>query len=248
MTKFYSKTSAAALTVGIALIAQYAEAAPTPVPLDNPTFINKVPIGWTLSGTATTALGVINYSDALSQSYGIERAADIICVLSNGCDASLFSKLSQTVNTLITGHKYQLNWYAYAWAYREDGTDVNAGPMKVQLGDQVSDPIPVNSIQGLEVNLASPPLWAPYSFIFTYTGSTSSADLSFIQNYSGLTVGCVPCGGEGENLFIANASLSDLGDGPGPGPNVSEPGTLGILALGLGGLGLFYNRRRNGAV
>jgi hypothetical protein len=241
MTKLPLNAAGLVIAVGCVLAVPHASGAS--VPLVNPSFADGQN-GWSLSWANFPNNGApgFTWGGAGPNDFGITARGVMYCYWN--CPATGSSKLSQSVN-LTQNHHYEVTYYAYNWSYYDTGYPGPSDPMNVQLGSQVSDPITVPNVTTLSGY--NPAIFEKRVVDFTYTGPTGSAELSFIQNFSGITLGCIPCGNypDGELLFLSGIQLDDK-DAPGPGPGpVSEPSSLATLGLGLGALGLIYRRRRN---
>ena len=138
------------------------------------------------------------------------------------CPTGKTQSIYQKINSLITGHKYELTFYAYGEA--SDNLSLSqVATMNVGFGSQTFGPF--------SLPLEAPPYpitaWMQKTLDFTYTGLATSAALSFIQNLSwGLQTGCEPCV---NYLAISNVTLNDVT------PVAAAP-TLSVQkALGTGG-------------
>lgn len=234
---------AAATALGFALAASVANAGPNLV--SNGDFSSPPS-----SSTATDWTQTL-YSDAKSYNYfykvvstspdgqypAIYSYGATFCQLS--CPAGQSNSLSQQINNLTYGDQYQLSFWVGGYYYDYDTGYGPTGATTASVDGQVlkSVTLPTGSIKDQKQ-------WTYESLIFTYLGTTGSALLDFTRHFRGVAnpLTCVPCGNY-EFEVLTNVSLMDLGSSS----SVSEPGTLGVIALGLGALGLFYNRRRNGA-
>ncbi len=140
------------------------------------------------------------------------------------CPAGEGNILSQQINSLTPGNKYELSFYASGMDYI---TEPTARPTVLNLtfGSQALTPInllPVSLSDYAIVNIG----FRKETQTFTYIGAATSAILSFIQNFTVIAgQGCNPC----SELFLANVKLEDLGP-------AALPPTLTLQkALGTGG-------------
>lgn len=233
----FNAAAAALALLGLCTLAA-PDARAVSVPLVNGDFSNGFN-GWTENYANVpddgNAFG-LTFADTtpVDNTKGIFNYAFLQCVID--CPGNLSSSLSQTVNTLVTGHQYQLSLYAMGLTNPgENASPLPAGPLTITLGNQSSGPITVPLYTGDP----SPTTWQREAFNFTYTGSGSSATLSLFQNFAGINLGCAPCA---ETMWLANVALDDVTPVI-PGPQVAEPSSLLSASLGLGLLGLYFRRQ-----
>ena len=247
MTKFGTRSVFSAVIMGVVLMAKTVIAAPTPVPIVNPNFLDLS--GWTvhLANSARNASEIEPwyFNDANSVNLGISTGLFMGCANAL-CPLNTINSVTQTINSMVHGDAYQLSYYAA----RFGGLFVNGvetlppvGPSTVQLGGSIVDTVTAPfRLLGVE-NYP----WEKKTVNFTYTGATGAADLSIVEGLSSaMQTSCIPCA---EILYLTALTLNDLGpNGPTspPTPGVSEPSSIAVLALGLGTMGLYIRRRRDG--
>jgi hypothetical protein len=133
------------------------------------------------------------------------------------CPKGGTSSLSQNINSLVPGHRYKLSFYANGESL-DDKSIFGPTNMNVTFGSQTFPTIDLPSNPG-----NWPLMWVNKALEFDYTGTSTSAVLSFIQNMSPF-IPCVPC-----SLSLANVSLLDV-------TPAALPPTLTLQkALGTGG-------------
>ena len=174
--------------------------------------------GWKVSSIAKVA-PVRPYFPLATEAGGVLSAIQIYC--ERTCPDNSTQTISQQINNLVPGNKYELSYYAAGWGQINEDFGILA-TMSVDFGNQKFD----------KVTLPGPSATSHYAVFakqtnnFTYTGTATSAVLKFIQ-YLQLYGGtyCVPCA----FLDITNVQLQDLGP-------AAPPPTLSVQnALGTGG-------------
>ena len=174
--------------------------------------------GWKVSSIAKVA-PVRPYFPLATEAGGVLSAIQIYC--ERTCPDNSTQTISQQINNLVPGNKYELSYYAAGWGQINEDFGILA-TMSVDFGNQKFD----------KVTLPGPSATSHFAVFakqtnnFTYTGTATSAVLKFIQ-YLQLYGGtyCVPCA----FLDITNVQLQDLGP-------AAPPPTLSVQnALGTGG-------------
>jgi hypothetical protein len=249
MTKFHKRVAGLALALGFVLAAPFANAGINDLVKNGDfslPFRGTTPSDWNATFYNSTGRFFNNPSRTyVDLANGINYMGVMDC--ENYCPTTQSQSISQLITGLTGGENYQLTFFAAAYAYATDKNNITtspvAAPINVFFGGQDSGPI---QLPFWDSRTTYQEGWEKVTLNFTQAANSTSALLRFVQNFTGTDPTCLPCA---DYLHLANVSLTDIGQGPPPPPppGVSEPGTLGILALGLAALGLFYNRRRIGA-
>ena len=249
MTALRPLVAAALAAMGCALAPVTASAGPNLVINgDFSSFVGNMftnpPTNWTLNksnggGYLYTGIDGQFINNVFTTFYFAQVYCDIQCAPNTPVS------MSQTIGSLITGHQYQLK-YMVAGSKTEQTLDetqtqyyVDSDLLHVEFDGVATAPL-----YTVAPNVPYPThtiSWQNAMNTFTYTGTSGTAELSFVQQLTSYTSGCVPCG---QAEVVANVSLIDLGSGG--GGSASEPGTLAMVALALGLLGRVGYRRRQG--
>jgi hypothetical protein len=225
MFRLYKFLAAVAVTIGLALTAS---AAPTNLVVNgdfSQDFINetndiyyKAPKYWTISpNPAMTSSSYyyvfdINFYALDTIRYYTSINCPEHCVLNSP------TSLSQKINNLITGHKYQLN---YMLDLREvDTTHDIYGNYDPYYRDSNSFHVEFDGQSTQPITVPAPPVNFPdasvrfksYQNVFTYAGNTGSAILSFVIKLTEPFYSCTPCNFPASGVYeqLANVSLTDV--------------------------------------
>ena len=251
----------ATLGLAMALTAPTANAAVNLI--SNPQFLNNAEPWhlWNPAGANPSFGTFAAVAREASQIGGPGNLMQMVCEVF--CPSTATWALSQTIDNLTTGNKYELSFYVAQ--FNRDPFDVMYDTlMNVDFGGQhiatnVSFPSGMSGQYDLDSNRYSISMQNVGNYLeygnvhsmfthvvadFTYTGTGPSADLTFLNQWASSPYPCAPCY---DLVDYANPTLFDLGT-PSPPPPVvvSEPSMLGTLALSLGAMGLVLRRRRQG--
>ena len=207
-------------------------AADTTIPITNPNFYSPsvngdVIPGWTFTPYAWVTplhfdVGMqpnvysrpreVTYSTDYLLPSGVSTFASMTCFV---CPAgpNNFNTLSQPINGLVYGKKYQLKFYTWGRVNTTYGVPFalkgfrEPAPMQVSLGSEVSEPIA--DLFGPSNYSYFPNPWKERTVNFTYKDAASSALLKLTQFALGLGLPCVHCDPT-ENLYLTNVRLTQI--------------------------------------
>ncbi len=221
-------------------------AADTNIPITNPNFEGNyygMP-GWTFtSATRLKEPAIVGglpyaqpfprnssgYNDALLPAE-VPNYLKMVCIV---CPASPtnFNAISQQVNGLTFGKKYQLKFHAWGRFDIDYGVpkellyNRDPAPITASLGSQVSGPI--TGLWNGPYFMLNPVPWKEYTVNFTYKDMASSALLKFTQFTLGLGLPCVHCDPQDE-LYLTNVRLTQIA---GAAPQLQVTKELGAARI-----------------